>query len=106
MSRLDRAIVFAALGDPVRLALLANIGAGGSIKTLAANMPITRQAVTRHLQVLERAALVASQKQGRETIFVARPARLEEAKKWLDDVAQQWDNTLERLKVLAEKDQA
>lgn len=95
----DRASVFAALGDPVRLKLLARIGDGGSITQLATGLPITRQAVTRHLRVLERAELLEARRCGRETRFVARPARLRQAKGWLDDVARQWDGSLERLKI-------
>ncbi len=103
MSKVDRASVFAALGDPVRLELLARIGDGGSITKLAADLPITRQAVTRHLSVLEGAELIEARRSGREMRFVARPARLTEAKGWLDDVARQWDGTLGRLKILVEK---
>ena len=102
MLKVDRASVFAALGDPVRLELLARIGDGGSITKLAADLPITRQAVTRHLRVLERAELIEARRSGRETRFVARPTRLAEAKGWLDDVARQWDGTLGRLKSLVE----
>lgn len=91
-------MVFAALGDPVRLGLLARIGDGRSITKLAADLPITRQAVTRHLRVLEQAELIEERRSGREMRFVARPDRLAEAKGWLDEVAQQWDGTLGRLK--------
>ena len=103
MLKADRAAVFAALGDPVRLELLARIGDGGSITKLAADLPITRQAVTRHLRVLEGAELIEARRSGRETRFVARPARLAEAQGWLDDVARQWDGTLGRLKNLVER---
>lgn len=102
MSKGDRASVFAALGDPVRLKLLARIGDGSSITQLAASLPITRQAVTRHLRVLEHAKLIEARRLGREMRFVARPARLRQAKDWLDDVARQWDGTLERLRVHVE----
>ncbi len=104
MSKVDRASVFAALGDPVRLELLVRIGDGSSITKLAANLPITRQAVTRHLRVLERAELIEARQSGREMRFVARPGRLIEAKSWLDDVARQWDGTLGRLKILVERE--
>jgi len=102
MSTGDRAAVFAALGDPVRLELLARIGDGGSITELAAGLPMTRQAVTRHLHVLARAKLIEARRQGRETRFTPHPARLAEARGWLDDVARQWDGTLGRLKALVE----
>lgn len=104
MSKGDRASVFAALGDPVRLKLLTRIGEGGSITRLAAGLPITRQAVTRHLRVLERAKLIEARRRGREMQFVVRPARLRQAKDWLDDVARQWDGTLGRLKVHVERE--
>jgi DNA-binding transcriptional ArsR family regulator len=103
MSKGDRAAVFAALGDPVRLILLARMGEGGSITQLAAGLPITRQAITRHLRVLESAKLIEARRLGREVRFVARPARLRQAKDWLDDVARQWDGTLGRLKVHVER---
>ena len=102
MSKGDRASVFAALGDPVRLKLLARIGDGGSITQLATGLPITRQAVTRHLRVLEHAKLIEARRCGREMRFVARPARLRQAKGWLDDVARQWDGSLGRLKIHVE----
>jgi DNA-binding transcriptional ArsR family regulator len=103
MSKGDRAAVFAALGEPVRLNLLARMGDGGSITQLAAGLPMTRQAVTRHLRVLERAKLIEARRLGREMRFVVRPARLRQAQDWLDDVARQWDGTLGRLKVHVER---
>jgi DNA-binding transcriptional ArsR family regulator len=103
MSKADRAAVFAALGEPVRLNLLARMGDGGSITQLAAGLPMTRQAVTRHLRVLERAKLIEARRLGREMRFVVRPARLRQAQDWLDDVARQWDGTLGRLKVHVER---
>jgi len=104
MLRSERAAVFAALGDPVRLELLARVEDGASITKLTADLPITRQAVTRHLRVLERAELIEAQRSGREVRFAARPERLSEAKDWLDEVAQQWDGTLGRLKVFVEEE--
>lgn len=103
MSRIDRASVFAALGDPIRLELLTKMQEGSSITKLAEGLPITRQAVTRHLRVLEDAKLIEARRRGRETQFVACPARLSQAKSWLDDVAQQWDETLARLRNHVEK---
>lgn len=103
MSKGDRAAVFSALGDPVRLKLLARMGEGGSITQLADGLPMTRQAITRHLRVLERAKLIEARRLGREVRFVACPARLRQATDWLDDVARQWDGTLGRLKVHVER---
>jgi len=103
MSKGDRASVFSALGEPVRWQLLTMIGQGNSITQLASGLPITRQAVTRHLRVLEKAKLIEAQRSGRETRFVARPERLHEAKSWLNEVSQQWEGTLDRLKTFVEK---
>ncbi|MGE0045574.1 MAG: ArsR/SmtB family transcription factor [Hyphomonadaceae bacterium] len=94
--------MFAALGDPVRLELLSRIGDASSITELAAGLPITRQAVSRHLHVLECAKLIKARPLGREMRFVANPGRLRQAKAWLDDAARQWDGTLGRLKVHVE----
>lgn len=101
----ERAAVFAALGDPTRLDLLARLpaGEGVSITRLAALTPMSRQAVTRHLQVLEAAGLVASRREGRETRYAPRPDRLAEAQGWLAEVAAQWDDTLDRLKAQVEE---
>lgn len=76
---------------------------GRSIQKLAHGLPITRQAVSRHLRVLEDANLVEARQRGREVHFFARPARMQQAKGWLDDVVQQWDGTLGRLKTHVEK---
>lgn len=103
MSKIDRASVFAALGDPIRLELLSRIQDGGSITKLAYGLPITRQAVTRHLRVLEDAKLIEARRHGRETQFSACPARLFQAKGWLEDVTRQWDGTLERFQGHVEK---
>ena len=103
MSKADRAAVFAAFGDPVRLELLARMRDGGSITQLADGLPITRQAVTRHLRVLEDAKLIRARRRGREMQFVPCPARLTQVQGWLDDVAQQWDGTLARFKDHVEK---
>ncbi|MEM7281675.1 MAG: metalloregulator ArsR/SmtB family transcription factor [Pseudomonadota bacterium] len=103
MLKADQAMVFAALGDPVRLELLAKIGEGGTITELAAELPITRQAVTRHLGVLEKANLIQGKRKGREVRFTPRPARLVEAKGWLSEVAGQWEQALARLKAHVER---
>lgn len=102
MSKADRAAVFAALGDPVRLELLMRMGDDSSITQLTVGLPMTRQAVSRHLRVLERAKLIKARRLGRETRFVPNPARLRQAQDWLDDAARQWDGTLGRLKAHVE----
>ena len=92
--------VFAALGDETRLRLVALLCAGGalSIAQLTADTDITRQAVTKHLQVLAEAGLVRDVRQGRERLWEFEPSRLEEARRSLDAIAQQWDQALLRLK--------
>jgi DNA-binding transcriptional ArsR family regulator len=96
--------VFWALGDETRLRLIALLCAGGalSIAQLTASTDITRQAVTKHLQVLADAGLVRNLKQGRERLWEFEPDRLEEARRSLDLIAQQWDRALSRLKASLE----
>jgi DNA-binding transcriptional ArsR family regulator len=86
--------IFAALGDPTRLALFTRLadGRGRSIATLSADTAMTRQAVTRHLRVLEAAGLVASLRLGRETRFTFRPEPIAGIRGYLDDVTRQWDD--------------
>src|SRR5215212_19216 len=98
------AAIFAALADPTRLALLRRLADGTPrpIVALAAGTPLTRQAVAKHLVVLERAALVARRPAGRETRFALRPERLAEARMWLDEVGAQWEDALGRLKAHVE----
>ncbi len=95
-----RATVFAALGDETRLRLIAVLCAGGafSIAQLTAGTDITRQAVTKHLQVLAEAGLVRDVKVGRERLWEFEPAQIEEARRSLELIAQQWDHALLRLK--------
>lgn len=92
--------VFAALGDETRLRLIALLCAGSalSIAQLTASTDITRQAVTKHLQVLAEAGLVRDLRQGRERLWEFEPSPLDEARRSLDTIAQQWDRTLAKLK--------
>jgi DNA-binding transcriptional ArsR family regulator len=96
--------VFAALGDRTRLSLLTKLSDGRtrSIATLSADTTLTRQAVTKHLHVLENAGLVDSIRVGRESRFVYRPGPVAEAKSYLEAVSAQWDDALARLRTLAE----
>ncbi|RYZ90624.1 MAG: ArsR family transcriptional regulator [Moraxellaceae bacterium] len=96
--------VFAALGDPTRLKLIAVLCVGGafSIAQLTANTDISRQGVTKHLQVLADAGVVSHIKAGRERVWQLDPLQLEEAKKMLDVIGKEWDRTLGRLKMFAE----
>jgi DNA-binding transcriptional ArsR family regulator len=102
--RLAPAPVFAALGDETRLALVAKLCAGQprSISQLTARSKLTRQAITKHLRVLERVEIVRSVRSGRESLFEFNPQPMEEIKKYLDLVSQQWDQALSRLKSFVE----
>jgi DNA-binding transcriptional ArsR family regulator len=97
--------VFAALGDDTRLRLVSRMCAGGplSIAELTAGAGVTRQAVTKHLIVLAEAGLVRNAWQGRERRWELQPSRIEEARRALDVISQQWDRTLERLKEFVER---
>ena len=97
--------VFAALGDETRLLLVAILCAGGamSIAQLTAGTSITRQAVTKHLQVLADAGLVRDVKRGRERLWEFEPMQLEAARRSLDAIAQQWDKALMRLRKAVER---
>jgi len=103
-SRQSLATVFAALGDPTRLKLVAVLCAGGacSIAQLTANTAITRQAVTKHLQVLADAGVVRDMKAGRERLWQLDPAQIEEAKRTLEVIGRQWEAALGKLKAFAE----
>ena len=103
-SRETLANVFAALGDPTRLTLVAVLCAGGafSIAQLTANTHISRQGVTKHLQVLAEAGVVRDVKQGRERLWQLDPAQIEEAKRTLEVIGKQWEVALGRLKTFAE----
>ncbi len=99
------ATIFAALGDETRLQLLLKLGTGApqSIKQLTMNLPVTRQAVTKHLRVLESAKFVTQESHGRERLFVARLAAIEEAQAVLRTIAAQWEDALVRLKRFVEE---
>jgi DNA-binding transcriptional ArsR family regulator len=101
----DAAPIFAALGDPTRLALLGRLCAGAplSIAALSAESRLTRQAVTKHLHVMARAGLVGQVRVGRETRFTYQPEALDAARGYLDAVSAQWDDALERLRRFVEE---
>ena len=98
------AAVFAALGDETRLALVAKLCGGQprSIAQLTEGSKLTRQAITKHLRVLENAAIVHSIRRGRESLFEFDPQPMEEIKEYLDLVSGQWDQALSRLKSFVE----
>jgi DNA-binding transcriptional ArsR family regulator len=96
--------LFAALGDDVRLYLLARLCAGGplSISRLAEGVEVTRQAVTKHLHVLEQAGVIVGARHGRERLWQLQPAALAEARQALDVIGSQWESALNRLKAFVE----
>lgn len=99
-----RARIFAALGDETRLLLVARLCGGEprSISQLTQGSRLTRQAITKHLGVLEKARIVHSVRAGRETRYQFDPQPMEEMKQYLDFVSAQWDHTLARLKSFVE----
>ncbi len=96
--------VFAALGDPTRLALVAKLSRGQpySISQLTEGSRLTRQAVTKHLRILEGVGIVHSVRVGRESMYKFDPQPIEELKQHLDLVSKQWDDALNRLKTFVE----
>lgn len=98
--------VFAALGDPTRLKLVAQLCAGGaySITHLTESTAISRQGVTKHLGVLAEAGLVRDIRIGRERLWQLEPARIDEARASLEAIGRQWEQALQRLKRFVEKD--
>ena len=98
-------MVFAALGDETRLSLVSKLSKGTpqSISELARGSPLTRQAITKHLRVLEGARLVGSVRVGRESLFELRPEPLKEIQSYLERVSEQWDHALARLKSFVEE---
>ena len=94
------AVVLFALGDPTRLSVLRKLGTGGGLSAtaLAGGATVTRQAIVKHLQVLEGAGLVSHEKRGREVVYALETRRLEDARAYLDSVSAAWDRALERLR--------
>jgi DNA-binding transcriptional ArsR family regulator len=106
----SHAAVFAALGDETRLALVAKLSDGrpASISQLTDAQPtggskLTRQAITKHLRVLERARIVHGVRAGRESLFELDPRPINELREYLDWVSEQWDQALGRLKTFVEE---
>ncbi|HWY69595.1 MAG TPA: metalloregulator ArsR/SmtB family transcription factor [Terriglobales bacterium] len=100
-----RAPVFAALGDETRLMLVGKLcrGQPSSISELTDGSKLTRQAITKHLRVLESAGIVHGVRTGRESRFKFDPQPLDEIREYLDLVSEQWDQALLRLKSFVEK---
>jgi DNA-binding transcriptional ArsR family regulator len=96
--------VLVALADPIRrevLAILAREG-GATPTSLAASLPVTRQAVAKHLAVLDRAGLVRAHRAGREVRYEADLQPLKQTTQWMATLAAQWEHRLNTIKALAE----
>jgi DNA-binding transcriptional ArsR family regulator len=95
----DVGAVFAALADPTRRDLVRSLAehSGLTASLLAEDLPMTRQAVAKHLGALSSAGLVTARREGRETRYTLTPAPLAEAIGWMTDVGAEWDTRLERL---------
>jgi len=100
----DSAPLFAALGDTTRLRLVRRLCDHGpaSITRLAVGTNITRQAITKHLRVMEHAGLARSCRRGRESLWQLNGRRLKEARYYLDQISKHWDDALERLQKFVE----
>lgn len=105
---LRTALVFAALGDPTRLALVSRLSRDGpaSIASLTAGTGITRQAVSKHLEVLAESGLVRGSRRGRERMWEFRRAPIDDARAQLERISAQWDDAIERLRALVESEPA
>lgn len=91
--------VFEALADPTRRQVLALVGRRGPITAteLADHLPVTRQAVAKHLDALRSAGLVRSEKQGRDVRYGLEPGGLDHAAAWMEEVGAAWDRRLAAL---------
>jgi DNA-binding transcriptional ArsR family regulator len=96
--------LWAAVADPTRRRLLDLLLAHreATATALAEDLPVTRQAVAKHLAVLDRVGLVEGRRRGREVHYAVRPERLDAATRWMADVAAKWDERLAAIKRLAE----
>jgi DNA-binding transcriptional ArsR family regulator len=96
--------IFAALGDKTRLRLVSRLCNDGpmSITRLTAGTRVTRQAITKHLRVMEQAGLARSTRQGRARIWELDERRLQDARHYLDLISKQWDAALSRLRKFVE----
>ncbi|MBG0564751.1 ArsR/SmtB family transcription factor [Actinoplanes aureus] len=97
--------VLSALSDPTRWQLLNELAdrGGATATVLAVDRPVSRQAVVKHLGVLERAGLVTGRRAGREMRYTVRTERLDQTARWIADAASRWDTRLAAIKDLAEQ---
>jgi DNA-binding transcriptional ArsR family regulator len=96
--------VFSALADETRLSLVAKLcnGQAHSISRLTERSRLSRQAITKHLRVLESVGIVHSERTGRERLFALNPEPIEEIREYLNLVSEQWSQSLARLKSFVE----
>jgi DNA-binding transcriptional ArsR family regulator len=99
------AALFAALGDKTRLRLISHLCDHGpmSITRLTAGAKVTRQAITKHLRVMEEAGLMRGTRHGRESVWQLDLQRFEDARRYLDQISKQWDDALGRLRKFVEE---
>src|ERR1700722_17759478 len=97
--------LFAALGDKTRLHIVARLCGDGPmpIARLAKGAKVSRQAITKHLQVLEQAGIARGSRVGREYIWGLRTQRLSEVQRYLNQISHQWDAAVERLRAMVEE---
>jgi DNA-binding transcriptional ArsR family regulator len=97
--------LFAALGDPTRLSLLSRLSRGQacSISQLTHGSHLTRQAITKHLRVLEHAKIVRCVRSGRERLYELDPQPVHDLRDYLDRISTEWDKALSRLKSFVEE---
>jgi DNA-binding transcriptional ArsR family regulator len=106
MSRSEQgaAEVFFALGDETRLSVVTKLGSAAMTATvLSDGARVTRQAIAKHLQVLEGAGLVTHEKRGREVLYALKTDRLDEARVFLDAISAGWDLAINRLREMVEE---
>ena len=103
----ERAVagVFFALGDGTRLSVVKRLGAGRALSATALSdgAKVTRQAIVKHLQVLEGAGLVTHERRGREVLYALETRRLEAARTFIDRISAVWDRRIDRLRALVEE---
>ena len=99
------AAVFFALGDETRLSVVKKLGSGAALSAtaLSQDAEVTRQAIAKHLSVLEGAGLVSSEKQGREVLYALESRRLAQAQAFLEGISAGWDRAVSRLRDLVEE---
>jgi DNA-binding transcriptional ArsR family regulator len=100
--------VFAALGDGTRLNIVSRLCTGGPqpIVRLTEGAKVSRQAITKHLHALADAGLVRSTREGRAQIWELQPKRLAEARRYLGQISDQWDEAIDRLRTMVEQEKS